>query len=90
MKQQTYLICLGQDDSATSKITPKTPGGWPFPLRSQVGTCTVSANQDHDCGTLSRSAGFLSVFFLVKALTNINPESRTWLIPLKWLKNTIG
>ena len=46
----------------------------------------VSANQDRDCRRLSHCAGFPKIFFLVKALTNLNVESRTWLIPLKWRK----
>jgi hypothetical protein len=53
-------------------------------VNSQVGIYaqTVSANQNRDYGKLS-CAGFLIIFFGVKALTNTNVESRTWLIPLK-------
>ena len=36
--------------------------------------------------TIVRCAGFLIIFFIVKALTNTNVESRTWRIPLKWPK----
>jgi hypothetical protein len=70
----------------------KPLAGSHFPSVLRIGTYTqvLSANQDRDCRRLSRSAGFLIIFFLVKALTNINVESRTWLIPLKWLNFSIG
>jgi len=70
----------------------KPLAGSHFPSILRVGTYAhaVGANQDPDCGRLLRCAGFLIILFLVKALTNINVESRSWLILLKWLKLPIG
>jgi len=36
--------------------------------------------------TIVHCAGFFIIFFIVKAFTNTNVESRTWRIPLQWPK----
>lgn len=40
----------------------------------------------YGCREATHETGFLTTFLIVKALTNINVESCTWLIPLKLAK----